>query len=35
LFDYIEQDRFITEFQWQLGDIIIWDNRFLDHKAGD
>jgi taurine dioxygenase len=34
LFDFIEQDRFITEFQWQLGDIIIWDNRFLAHKAG-
>jgi len=34
LFDFIEQDRFISEFQWQLGDIIIWDNRFLIHKAG-
>jgi taurine dioxygenase len=34
LFDFIEQDRFITEFQWQPGDIIIWDNRFLAHKAG-
>ncbi len=34
LFDFIEQDRFISEFQWQLGDIIIWDNRFLAHKAG-
>jgi len=34
LFDFIEQDQFISEFQWQLGDIIIWDNRFLCHKAG-
>jgi taurine dioxygenase len=34
VFAFIEQDRFITEFQWQLGDIIIWDNRFLAHKAG-
>jgi taurine dioxygenase len=34
LFDFIEQDRFITEFQWQPGDVIIWDNRFLAHKAG-
>lgn len=34
IFDFIEQDKFITEFQWQLGDIAIWDNRFLAHKAG-
>ena len=32
--DFVEQPRFIAEFQWQLGDIILWDNRFLAHKAG-
>jgi taurine dioxygenase len=34
LFDFIEQERFISEFQWQLGDVILWDNRFFAHKAG-
>jgi len=34
LFDFVEQQRFITEFQWTLGDVILWDNRFLAHKAG-
>lgn len=32
--DFVEQPRFITEFQWELGDVILWDNRFLAHKAG-
>jgi taurine dioxygenase len=32
--DFVEQARFITEFQWELGDMILWDNRFLAHKAG-
>jgi taurine dioxygenase len=34
VFAFVEQARFITEFQWQLGDIILWDNRFFAHKAG-
>lgn len=34
LFDFVEQPRFIHEFQWQYGDVILWDNRFLAHKAG-
>ncbi|MGD8913599.1 MAG: TauD/TfdA family dioxygenase [Candidatus Thiodiazotropha sp.] len=34
VFDFVEQACFISEFQWELGDIIIWDNRFLTHKAG-
>ncbi len=34
LFDFVEQNRFITSFQWELGDIILWDNRFLAHRAG-
>jgi taurine dioxygenase len=34
LFDFVERDRFITAFQWELGDIILWDNRLLAHRAG-
>jgi len=34
VFDFCEQPRFISEFQWALGDVIVWDNRFLSHKAG-
>ena len=34
VFEFIEQDQFITSFQWELGDLIIWDNRCLAHKAG-
>lgn len=34
VFDFVEQPRFILEFQWELGDIILWDNRFFAHKAG-
>jgi taurine dioxygenase len=34
LFDFVEQDRFVTAFQWELGDIILWDNRLLAHRAG-
>lgn len=34
LFDYIEQDQFVSTFQWEIGDLIIWDNRFLAHKSG-
>jgi taurine dioxygenase len=34
VFDFVEQDQFIVEFQWSLGDIILWDNRFFAHKAG-
>jgi taurine dioxygenase len=26
--------RFIREVQWSMGDIIIWDNRFLQHSSG-
>jgi taurine dioxygenase len=34
VFAFVEQPQFIEEFQWQLGDIILWDNRFFAHKAG-
>ncbi len=33
LFDFVEQDRFITAFTWEPGDIILWDNRLLAHRA--
>ena len=34
IFDFAETDRFIREVQWSMGDIIIWDNRFLAHSSG-
>ncbi len=34
LLDHIEQTQFISEFSWERGDLIVWDNRFLAHKAG-
>jgi taurine dioxygenase len=34
LFDFIEREEFVSTFQWQLGDLIIWDNRMLAHKSG-
>jgi len=34
LLNHIEQPPFTTEFQWEPGDVIVWDNRFLAHKAG-
>lgn len=34
MFDFVEQPRFIKEFQWSLGDMILWDNRYFAHKAG-
>ncbi len=29
VFDFAETQRFIREVQWSMGDVIIWDNRFL------
>ena len=34
LFAFVERDEFVSTFKWELGDIIIWDNRFLAHRAG-
>jgi taurine dioxygenase len=31
IFDFAETDRFIRKVYWSLGDVIIWDNRFLAH----
>ena len=33
IFDFAESDRFVREVQWSMGDIIIWDNRFLQHSS--
>lgn len=35
LFAFSEQPRFVKEVPWCEGDIMIWDNRFLQHRAGD
>ena len=34
IFDFAETDRFVKEVRWSMGDIIIWDNRFLNHTSG-
>lgn len=34
IFDFAETDRLVREVQWSMGDIIIWDNRFLQHSSG-
>lgn len=34
LFAFIEQPEHVQPHSWELGDIIIWDNRMLIHKAG-
>jgi taurine dioxygenase len=34
IFEFAETDRFVKEVRWSMGDIIIWDNRFLSHTSG-
>jgi taurine dioxygenase len=34
IFDFAETDQFVREVRWSMGDIIIWDNRFLNHTSG-
>jgi taurine dioxygenase len=34
IFDFAESPRFVREVRWSMGDIIIWDNRFLCHTSG-
>ena len=31
LFDHMEQDRFVYEHRWRVGDVLIWDNRCTLH----
>jgi taurine dioxygenase len=33
LFTFIERDEHIHRHQWEMGDILLWDNRPLIHKA--
>jgi alpha-ketoglutarate-dependent taurine dioxygenase len=35
LLEHTTQPKFIYRHQWQVGDIVIWDNRSLLHKASD
>jgi taurine dioxygenase len=34
IFDFAETEQFIREVTWAMGDLIIWDNRFLVHSSG-
>jgi taurine dioxygenase len=34
IFDLSETAPFVKEVRWSMGDIIIWDNRFLSHTSG-
>ncbi len=34
IFAFAETDRFVREVRWSMGDIIVWDNRFLSHTSG-
>lgn len=34
LFAFIERPEHVQPHSWELGDIIVWDNRLLIHKAG-
>ena len=33
LFDFIEQEKHVHTHYWEKGDLIIWDNRFLNHMS--
>lgn len=35
LLDHATQDRFVYRHKWQTGDLVMWDNRCLLHKATD
>ncbi len=35
LFGMVEQDRFIYEHKWRVGDLIVWDNRCVAHARND
>jgi taurine dioxygenase len=34
LFDFAESPRFVREVEWHVGDLIVWDNRSLQHSSG-
>jgi taurine dioxygenase len=35
LFGHLEQDRFIHEHVWRVGDVVLWDNRCTQHARTD
>jgi taurine dioxygenase len=35
LFDHIERPEFVYEHKWQIGDVLLWDNRCLVHARRD
>ena len=35
LFAHIEQDQFIYAHKWQVGDLVLWDNRCTLHARTD
>ncbi len=35
LFDHCEQERFVYAHVWTLGDLMLWDNRWLNHARND
>jgi taurine dioxygenase len=35
LFDHQEQQRFVYEHVWRVGDILMWDNRCTLHARSD
>lgn len=34
LFSFAKQERFVEKVPWHVGDVVIWDNRFLMHRSG-
>lgn len=34
IFDFAENNGFMKEVVWKMGEVIIWDNRFLIHSSG-
>jgi taurine dioxygenase len=33
LLDYVTQDRFVYRHKWQVGDVLVWDNRCTLHTG--
>ncbi|MFL2669601.1 MAG: TauD/TfdA family dioxygenase [Alphaproteobacteria bacterium] len=35
LFNHSEKHEFIYQHEWQIGDLVMWDNRCLNHARTD
>ena len=35
LYDQVEEERFVYEHRWRVGDLVVWDNRCLVHARKD